>query len=353
MELEKLNGHGIYEWPDGHVYIGYWVNGQRHGCGVHKWPEGEIYDGEWDKDNRHGHGVQKWMDGRTYDGEWVDSYRHGKGVLALPNGCVCECIWENDTQISGVATWPDGRTYKGTWVNGNVSVGILEYPDGDVFHVDTETGIFVLDGDAYAMPNMSIYHTFKEPVSGLGAYDEPIWKRFQLEMGLDNIYDLVSHFFDLKQIPDKMVRFFEQVVPHDIAVSCTDFMVERWGEHTIPSGMNRYVYLEQFSKHKPTPLVHTHSVTFDNGTSCSYQMKQLNRIPNTLTCFDEHQHKCDWSCSICMSNLPETHNIKRSWLICGHSFHNSCIFEWFSKNKSCPMCRTKTTYVSFTPSSIL
>jgi hypothetical protein len=232
-------------------------------------------------------------------------------------------------------------------------VGILTYPDGDVFHVDSEAGIYVLDGETCALPNISIYHTFVEPVPGLGTYDGPIWTRFKHEMGLDNLYDLVSHFFYSKQEPDELVLFFEQVVSHDVAVSCTEFMVERWGKHTIPDDMNRYDYLKQFTKYKPEPLVHTHSVTFDNGTSCVYKMTQLSRLPNTLSCLDEHQHKVDWTCSICMSDVDETDEIKRVWLMCGHSFHNVCIFEWLPNKSNCPMCRKKANHVSFVPNSVM
>jgi hypothetical protein len=350
---DNRHGRGIQKWTDGSSYDGYWVDDNRHGNGIQKWSDGSSYQGEWENDKRHGNGVQKWSDGRSYVGQWVNNKKEGKGVFTLANGCVCECTWKDDKEIQGVATWTDGRTYKGTWANGHVGVGVLTYPDGDVFHVDTEAGIYVLDGDSYAIPNISIYHTYKEPVPGLGTYEGPYWKTFQLEIGLDNIYDLVSHFFALEQDPDEMIRFFEQVVPHDVAVSCTEFMVERWGKHTIPDGTDRYVYLEQFTRYKPEPLVHTHSMTFGNGTSCVYKTTLLRRLPNTLTCFDEQKNKVDWTCSICMSDALETRDIRRAWLECGHSFHNSCIFRWFSNCTNCPMCRSKTTHVSFTPNSIL
>lgn len=351
--MEKRYGHGIYEWKEGHSYEGYWVEGTRHGHGTQKWQDGSSYKGEWEHDKRHGHGTQKWQDGSSYEGEWFDGKRHGKGIYTKESGCILDCTWENDFEMYGIATWPDGRTFKGQWINRNVGIGIWTDPDGDVFHIDSEAGVYVWKGETLYIPNISIYHTFDEPVPGLGAYDGPIWKRIQIERGLDNLYDLMSHFFDLNQEPDKLVRFFEQVVSHDIAVSCTDFIVERWGKQTIPEGMNRYDYLKEFTKYKPSPLVHDRFVTFDNGTSCSYKTRLLSRLPNTLSCFDEHQHKIEWTCSICMSDIPETDKIKRTWLMCGHSFHNSCIFEWFHKKKTCPMCRMDSSHLSFIPNSVL
>jgi hypothetical protein len=357
--MDKRNCHGLYEWKEGHSYEGFWVDDKRHGHGIQKWQDGTSYEGEWKNDTRHGHGIQKskdgsfydgewendkhhghgvlnWPDGRSYVGQWADGKRHGKGIFTLANGCICHCTWENDCEISGIATWPDGRIYKGSWKNKRVGVGILTYPDGDVFHVDSEAGIYVLNGETCALPNISIYHTYDEPVPGLGAYDGPIWTRIQHEIGLDNLYDLIIHFFDLEQDPNILVCFFEQVVSHEIAVSCTEFIVERWGKHTIPKGMNRYEYLRQFTIYKPAPLIHTQTVAFDNGTSCVYQMTRLSRLPNTLVCLDEHRNKIEWSCSICMSDSPETHKIKRAWLSCGHSFHNTCIFEWLSNKSNCP-----------------
>ena len=42
------------------------------------------------------------------------------------------------------------------------------------------------------------------------------------------------------------------------------------------------------------------------------------------------------NCGICISQLGEGYECK---LECGHEYHMDCIFEWFNRDKSCPMCR--------------
>ena len=41
-------------------------------------------------------------------------------------------------------------------------------------------------------------------------------------------------------------------------------------------------------------------------------------------------------CGICLEELNSF-----SALPCGHCFHTECIYEWISKNMTCPECRVK------------
>jgi hypothetical protein len=43
-------------------------------------------------------------------------------------------------------------------------------------------------------------------------------------------------------------------------------------------------------------------------------------------------------CTICCKPYDET---KTQLLSCGHKFHLSCIFNWFSQTNTCPICRQK------------
>ena len=46
----------------------------------------------------------------------------------------------------------------------------------------------------------------------------------------------------------------------------------------------------------------------------------------------------DHTCSICFDDCKQ----KSCELECGHKFHTSCIFNWFSRGKNtCPMCRAE------------
>ncbi|EOA17891.1 hypothetical protein CARUB_v10006300mg [Capsella rubella] len=42
-------------------------------------------------------------------------------------------------------------------------------------------------------------------------------------------------------------------------------------------------------------------------------------------------------CSICLEALGEVRNTMN--LVCSHSFHKDCIFQWLYHNLSCPICR--------------
>lgn len=42
-------------------------------------------------------------------------------------------------------------------------------------------------------------------------------------------------------------------------------------------------------------------------------------------------------CPICLDNYEVDE--KLSQLVCNHYFHKKCIDEWFTKNRSCPLCR--------------
>ena len=41
------NGQGILTWPNGDIYEGQWINGQRHGQGILTWVSGDKYAGQW------------------------------------------------------------------------------------------------------------------------------------------------------------------------------------------------------------------------------------------------------------------------------------------------------------------
>lgn len=49
-------GQGKFEFANGDVYTGEWVNNVRHGLGRCEYHTGEAYDGEWKADVRAGTG---------------------------------------------------------------------------------------------------------------------------------------------------------------------------------------------------------------------------------------------------------------------------------------------------------
>ncbi len=49
-------------------------------------------------------------------------------------------------------------------------------------------------------------------------------------------------------------------------------------------------------------------------------------------------------CAVCLCKLDD----KTCMLECGHKFHTTCIFTWFKKKASCPMCRGKVCLLNRT-----
>lgn len=47
-------------------------------------------------------------------------------------------------------------------------------------------------------------------------------------------------------------------------------------------------------------------------------------------------------CSICLEDLKA--NI--CTILCGHTFHTSCIEKWYETSANCPICRTKNDTIS-------
>ena len=52
---------------------------------------------------------------------------------------------------------------------------------------------------------------------------------------------------------------------------------------------------------------------------------------------EEEQVKTCEDCAICLCECSKDE--KCCQLECGHIFHTSCIFTWFEKHDTCPMCR--------------
>ena len=72
----------------------------------------------------------------------------------------------------------------------------------------------------------------------------------------------------------------------------------------------------------------------DDGKRCKLK---------TSSDFCHHHSKLN-DCSICYNKIS---NNKIKTFSCGHSFHESCIDDWFERDNKCPMCRAETQHASF------
>ncbi len=93
-------GHGIWRFDNGDMYVGSWNNGVKEGQGLYRYAHGAHYFGSWSSDMKHGHGTYQFANGARYDGGWFQGQRHGLGVEIQPNGNHVQGQWHEGKQIS-------------------------------------------------------------------------------------------------------------------------------------------------------------------------------------------------------------------------------------------------------------
>ena len=96
LKNNKMDGKGVFTWPDGRKYEGEYKNDKKEGYGTFKWKEGRKYVGSWKNGKMNGIGVMTYTDGAKYEGEFVNGKREGKGNYF----------------------WNKNKYYKGSWKKG-------------------------------------------------------------------------------------------------------------------------------------------------------------------------------------------------------------------------------------------
>ncbi|KAM5134957.1 junctophilin-2 [Mantella aurantiaca] len=115
----KAHGHGICTGPKGQgEYSGSWNYGFEV-VGIYTWPSGNTYEGYWSQGKRHGLGVETkghWV----YKGEWTHGFKGRYGVRqSMNSGAKYEGTWQSGLQDGyGTETYADGGTYQGQFGNG-------------------------------------------------------------------------------------------------------------------------------------------------------------------------------------------------------------------------------------------
>lgn len=123
---------GRFEFDDGGAYCGGWEGGKAHGhgictgpkgqgefsgswnygfevVGVYTWPSGNTFEGYWSQGKRHGLGIETkghWI----YKGEWTHGFKGRYGVrISAGSGAKYEGTWNNGLQDGyGTETYADG-----------------------------------------------------------------------------------------------------------------------------------------------------------------------------------------------------------------------------------------------------
>ena len=107
----KLDGQGVFTWPDGQRYEGEFRDGRRDGHGILVDFNGNRYEGEWHNDKLNGPGVAVDIHtGARYEGEFRDDKAHGFGTFWRPSGTVYRGTWKDGCFKQGEEVAAVGKT---------------------------------------------------------------------------------------------------------------------------------------------------------------------------------------------------------------------------------------------------
>jgi len=114
-----MSGYGVFEYPDGGVYMGNFVAGKPHGKGIFNFANGSKYIGHWAENFREGEGRFIYAEGHEYRGHFRRDQFHGFGVLTLINGDRYEGeFFQGLFHGTGTMFYADGRRFSGQWSQG-------------------------------------------------------------------------------------------------------------------------------------------------------------------------------------------------------------------------------------------
>jgi len=85
------------------------------GYGSYQWNDGRIYTGQYLDDKKHGYGMYRWADGRMYNGFWYNGKQHGLGTYIVANESrEKHGLWEEGKRIEWFDPLQKEQIEKGT-----------------------------------------------------------------------------------------------------------------------------------------------------------------------------------------------------------------------------------------------
>ena len=120
------NGVGTFDWENGDVYTGQFVNNELTGVGCFDWAKGTFYYGFLSAGVLNGIGIYL---GLTREEDQFGLFENGK--LVQNRAFAPGCIFGNCTNGVGVYLWENDDVYIGEWVEGNkTGYGRYDWSDG-------------------------------------------------------------------------------------------------------------------------------------------------------------------------------------------------------------------------------
>lgn len=146
---KTFSGVATYEYSDGRIYSGDFVNGMPHGKGRMTFPNRDIYDGEWSDGKMNGQGEYLRFNTRTdkyaerYIGEFVDGVIHGNGRILFENRMEYEGQWQNGKRTGTGTLWISDKEYlHGLWKYDEMIRGVRHFESGDWYDGSFKNSLF-------------------------------------------------------------------------------------------------------------------------------------------------------------------------------------------------------------------
>ena len=70
---------------------------------------------------------------------------------------------------------------------------------------------------------------------------------------------------------------------------------------------------------------------------CCRKLKRVQELNNSSSSDGSSEGNLENECSICLCSMNNKEKLVA--LPCGHVFHHVCIYLWYLKQFSCPICR--------------
>jgi hypothetical protein len=152
------DGEGIFAYPDGSRFEGFFRDGKPGISGTFYYPNGNKYMGEFREGFPHGTGRLVKPDGQTLSGEWRQGEYAGDRP-AQGKGCV-----EGDCQSgSGTYVFNDGARYVGSFLNGRPDgSGTVFYLNGERYEGGMADGSFNGRGTLFMMDGTQVSGYWKD-----------------------------------------------------------------------------------------------------------------------------------------------------------------------------------------------
>ena len=121
---DMKNGRGIFYWPDGSFYDGYFTENDMNIFGKYTWPNNKTWIGEWSNNAINGWGQMKWPDGKVFFGKYENDLKNGYGEMKQATGSVIKSYWiknKNNLSVSYIIK-SDGKVLRREYDSKNQKV---------------------------------------------------------------------------------------------------------------------------------------------------------------------------------------------------------------------------------------